>query len=420
VPKANESDEPLKPGSSQKDKFLPPSLPNHADFVMALRRHQTRFLVEMAPRVWSHGKQLAASVTGVGEHRSLKCAFWMFGSISGRATWVEGPEESGVSDRLDETVAEMIDAVRLHGQAQGERPLCLVQVLFHGKLAASADSWGEEKELGAFRRELVAAGVSPQSPDLRELEQFASSLPASDDASGFRVVLEADERVHRALGLRADAGIHPSGRVALWNPVGLFRAGEILATWLAAGQADLFIHLTTESLECERRWVREERKEQVQVAASEFLDLFAQDQHTGLPTDPRGVLPEATLLWQAVRSVVKEWLENVIVVHANLKLDTYEEKQRVTEGLTAAMHQWGFVAIAPASGLPSYLRCRQTTKNPRGFFYFESLPGVEEASPPQADAKSTPVKLPAFKLTDLLPTHAIETQTRINPAQLPD
>lgn len=155
------------------------------------------------------------------------------------------------------------------------------------------------------------------------------------------------------------------------------------------------------------RWVREERKTpstpQVQKAPALLHDLPSLDQATGLETDPRGALREAKDLWEPARSFIKERLEAVIASLSTLEYPTFEEKRQIVDEISDVLSRWGFVPVAPATGLPSYLRTMKNLSNPLGYFYFKSVRGTTAVAQPDPTAKRTPVALPAFRLTDAPP-----------------
>lgn len=149
------------------------------------------------------------------------------------------------------------------------------------------------------------------------------------------------------------------------------------------------------------RQVKTQRTAEVQAAAAAYLDADALNQATGVRRDLRGALADVIALWNEPRAIIKERLEAIARGMAEDSYDTHEAKRQVAVELSSAFAKWGFVPVAPATGLPSYLRTRQNVSNARGYFYFESVanaPRVQEADP---SVKANTVQLPLFSLTDL-------------------
>lgn len=111
----------------------------------------------------------------------------------------------------------------------------------------------------------------------------------------------------------------------------------------------------------------------------------------------------ARSVWQSLRAEMKVILERRIEELSKQTFETYEEKAAVAAELHQAMLDWGFRAIAPATGQATFLRCKQTTKNPRGFFWFESIADAPVVAAVQADAPKAPSTLPPFRLADQPP-----------------
>ncbi|MBN8550828.1 MAG: hypothetical protein J0M12_16050 [Deltaproteobacteria bacterium] len=146
--------------------------------------------------------------------------------------------------------------------------------------------------------------------------------------------------------------------------------------------------------------MRDPQAKDLVSTASEFLDANQLDATTGLPNDPRGTLRDVVELWETPRAVVKNRLEAAIRALAQAEYPTYEDKRRVTEELTSAMDRWGFVAIAPATGIPSRLRCRQPEDQPQGYFYFRAVSNSQPIDAPQEEVVKHSTSLPSFKLAD--------------------
>lgn len=106
-------------------------------------------------------------------------------------------------------------------------------------------------------------------------------------------------------------------------------------------------------------------------------------------------------VWEAARAEVKDRLEGAIESLSEQEFPTLAEKEHVSAHIQEEIERWGFVAVAPHTGLPAYLRAKDAPKNPRGFFYFDPLPNVAPVLPPDESAQATGVRLPRFKLTDL-------------------
>ncbi|MBN8549226.1 MAG: hypothetical protein J0M12_07935 [Deltaproteobacteria bacterium] len=149
--------------------------------------------------------------------------------------------------------------------------------------------------------------------------------------------------------------------------------------------------------------MRDSQAKHLASTASEFLAANQLDTTTGLPLDPKGSLRGIVELWETPRAVVKNRLEVTIRALAQAEYPTYEDKRRVTEEITSAMTKWGFAAIDPATGVPSRFMCRATQRNPRGYFYFDPLPGAAPIASADSTVPRNSVALPIFGLTELWP-----------------
>jgi hypothetical protein len=398
VPTQEDPKQPRKPGAIEHDEVQGLTDGTGLAFDQLVERSRTRFLSEMVPEAWAHAKRVAAAVAGAEEQSSLSCAIWMYGNIGSRATWVTGPRQPAVRFPDDNTIRSIVEKARQDALARGEEPLCVVEVRYHGESTAE-NRWPEEEALRAYRQQLAAEELAPSAPDLEEIELLAKLLGPRDAPGSFRVLLVAGEDVLAQFGLPTPAPATIHGAISPWDSVGLLGGKDLLASWIAAGKADALIALTSALPECDRRKVRDEKSQRVQVAASELLDLMSLDQASGLPADPRGALRDTNGLWQSVRSVVKERLESIILALSKCEFETFEEKRQVAAELREAMDKWGFRAKSPYSGKASILRCRQGESVPRGAFSFDEVPEGPESTKRRSPRGGT-AQIPAFELVD--------------------
>lgn len=167
---------------------------------------------------------------------------------------------------------------------------------------------------------------------------------------------------------------------------------------------EFLLQLTSLPKECEPWLVGEKSQaERLREALDEALAgvrMPAAEESLAEVSAPVDGVALARSVWQSLRAEMKEVIEVRIRELSQQRLETFEEKAAVAAELHQAMVDWGFRAIAPATGQASFLRCKQTKKNPLGFFSFESIADAPVVAPIEADPPKTPSVLPPFRLTD--------------------
>lgn len=316
-----------------------------------------------------------------GHVGSINALVWMRGLTYGQ-TAKTMPE--GKSAHLS-WFADTINSTKAEASAKNSIPVCFLHV---------------RSGLPLFGPQANTDHSDRTAPSEEVLRQLAALLAVQVAQGKFLVILNAEAGLHRLLNVQPNRALSPAGLAGFIKNEALTESLGALAPPLRNGKHDFILGFATVSQTCERGWVRGPKEAQLRATTSDFLGAESLDQTTGLPKDPRGAVREVIEVWQISREAVKDRLELAIAGLSSLTYGTFEEKRQVTDELNQAMNRWGFVAIAPSTGLPSYLRCRMVPKNPRGFFYFEALPNAVPVAEPDSEAKEMPVKLPAFRLSD--------------------
>lgn len=108
----------------------------------------------------------------------------------------------------------------------------------------------------------------------------------------------------------------------------------------------------------------------------------------------------ARSVWQSLRTEMKGVIEARIRELSEQSLETYEEKAAVAAEVRRVCDEWGFRAIAPATGRPAYLRCRTDPDHSKGQFYFQVIRHAEPVAEPKSSVKNATAQFPNFSLTD--------------------
>jgi hypothetical protein len=290
-----------------------------------------------------------------------------------RGVWGPVQDASFVWSQLPDTLltgevrmSDLVQAVRAEAVSQGRHLVCIVAVVSQ-------------------------TSVINLNIPTRELLELGKALREADGAEALPSLFAGSPYILRQLELSPNLRVDPSGRTSLCAGERAQGAFTRLAEEVSGVSLELVF--TSISRRANLSLVREEKRSQVQEAAAALLD-----QTTGLGADPRGALRETSLLWEAIQPALQTRLEAIIEQLSKVKLDTYEEKRQLAAEVAVALQRWGFRAVSPATGVPSYLRCRQTPQNPRGFFYFQHIAGQDAVHAPQEEAKTGSATLPAFKL----------------------
>ncbi len=270
---------------------------------------------------------------------------------------------------------------RLTNKEQSSR-----KVAHHGA-AALASAWKnrEQTQTDALSNVLEFLG----NPMLRPECQFVSDLGlvGHEQANQFRV-LDSGQRWFR---------VSASEAVALAEGVQRLSKGT-----------GFEFHLVLTSVQ--KGWdagsVGEETRQRLFEALSAGLEgatLPAAEVSLAEASGPEDGVALARSVWQSLRAEMKVILERRIEELSKQTFETFEEKAAIARELHRAITEWGFRAVSPSTGRASFLRCRRQDENPRGKFFFQEIAGAPVVAEPDPNASRTPVRLPAFRLTDAPP-----------------
>lgn len=330
-----------------------------------------------------------------------------FGASTSVAVQVFENRETADARLLRTELKEVASSIFMEA-ARTKRPLvCIISL--SGVLAATPRTLTADERRSQVLAHRAAALLVKDRFYRRELEDAREpllELLAELSQPGFR------PRCHVVtdVALASGGGVPKRFKAAsgqTWYLVSPLEARALVACAseiLRRRESEFLLQLTSFPKGCEPWLVGEkshaERLHEALDRALEGLSMPAAEKPLAEVSGPADGVAIAHSVWQSLRAEMKEVIEARIRELSLQRFETFEEKAAVAAELHQAMMEWGFRAVSPSSGHPSALRCRQTAKNPRGFFYLQDIVGSDPVEAPDPEAPRASASLPVFTLTD--------------------